>query len=457
MVGAGPRSNFFCVVSPDKRDRTQRTPRKEGWPWEVTYTDPGHPVDTHCLLKYLPRELYPLHLSNMSFTPPNLPNPSAAPPGLEHVDTAANLRALAALGLRDDQRDTDVKVTISVIPPSAGFNVTFDNEPDVDERLLHVRGKYALPPYLRHTGGDKKENESMLAVVLLPDHLLEESDPGFFLPSGILDDDKEDEKRLLQKLDSEEREAQRRPCRAEHCLKGRASELAASLSKNNVEHYEPNILFSPVPRPAFLSSRTSSSSSDDGSESTLVAISTSDLDSRGSRSASPDSAYSSESARSSSHSGEKKTGSRRRDDSVYFHASESRGVLLSDIKALKPGLLLAPEEEVLTSWGAPGCPTSIRIVINQHGYHKKSFFVPTRCYCSNITRAKLAYDITGLLELYFSTGTIRPGFAEDPNRRKGILGLYLHSLRRNPLDDTTVWRISVSDLPISWTAKSKTR
>lgn len=49
---------------------------------------------------------------------------------------------------------------------------------------------------------------------------------------------------------------------------------------------------------------------------------------------------------------------------IYFQRSPSEGALLSDVKFFKSGSLLGPEEDVMASWGMPGSPSWIHIMIN---------------------------------------------------------------------------------------------
>ncbi|KAF8071485.1 hypothetical protein FPV67DRAFT_875398 [Lyophyllum atratum] len=327
-------------------------------------------------------------MSTSTSSSPQLPS---APPGLEHVDIAANLKAFANLQL--DAEKLNNNITISVVPPTAGLGLTFDDEQHAENGLLHTNGKY-VPP--RPVGHDK--NQGVSSGGIPSTHDIEECDPIFFLPSWILDGNEEDETWLLRKLDLAEAAAEKRPCKAVNCLKRRAFELTASLPQDHENHFHTKAFFSPV-----STTRIYSTSSDTSSESGLesLSISTTNLDTASSRSPSPDSIQSSNSTSTSSHTGGRPTGRRQSEDSVYFHASGVKGVLLPDVLALKPDSMLLPEEEVLMSWGTRGRPACIRLVVNQHGYHKQTFFIPTRCFCSNITRAKLAYDIACVLESYF--------------------------------------------------------
>ncbi|KAG6824236.1 hypothetical protein H0H93_002331, partial [Arthromyces matolae] len=89
-------------------------------------------------------------------------------------------------------------------------------------------------------------------------------------------------------------------------------------------------------------------------------------------------------------------------DVIHFYANAKDGSLLSDLKTLKKGYLVGPEDDIMGSWGVGGSQTWLRIAVNQHGYEKKTLYALTRCNCANITRAGLGFEIASLLEQYFT-------------------------------------------------------
>ncbi|KAG6917847.1 hypothetical protein DXG01_000752 [Tephrocybe rancida] len=358
----------------------------------------------------------------------------------EYIDAFVSTRALSVLPVKGELSPTDVAFTI--IPPTARPYDSFDE--GLKKQLSHLRRDFKDSVF--HNVLDNKHNS-----ISCDKHAnLDDSEATYFLPPGLLEDSDIEQNALLRKLDLKDALARRRPCSASYCLKARAYEITDALSMRDVEHSSTEHLFSRI------SSRSSSwlfssSSSDCGSEDSAITPpfgtdGESNACSLSSRSLSPELSNSASTdikpLRHGSHNG-----------TVYFHASEFEGALLSDVKALKPGSLMGPDEDVMSSWGLPGCPAWIRIVVNQHGYQKQSVYIPTRCYCANITRARLAFDIASLLDLYFQNSPIRTGFENDQMRRKNIEGLYLHSLRRNVEDQVMVWRIAISNSAVSWSGK----
>ncbi|KAG6888009.1 hypothetical protein C0992_009922 [Termitomyces sp. T32_za158] len=230
------------------------------------------------------------------------------PPGLEHVDTTANLKALSKLGFV--QSATDNRSNIS---PSTTKIGEFLHGKRVE--LQHIDASSIALPNSKASGtkSDGARGESIFVTLSVKHESI------YFLPHGLLEDDEDEEIALIQRLDLKASIALRRSCDAPRCLRARRRHS-------------------------------------DGPES----------------------------------------------GAIYFHKSSFEGVLLTDIKSLKSGSLLGPEEDVMGSWGMPGSPTWMRIMINQHGYVKTTIHLPTKCYCANITRAGLALEIAFLLERYFA-------------------------------------------------------
>ncbi|RDB26069.1 hypothetical protein Hypma_006156 [Hypsizygus marmoreus] len=372
------------------------------------------------------------------------------PPGLQRVDTAANLKAIAALKLELNDKvpkDTGGNVTISIVPPTACLSSESEEPLKFDQGYLHTGGKYCLPSLLHRSYMLEEDEESdPQYVVLLPDDILDDARQKnhFFLPPEVFSEDRVEDEQLLKKLDEPQAPATSVNC-TDYCLKRHAEETAHVMPQTSGRLYPASALYSPVyPKSSGVGIFTSRSSSSN-SDSDINTFHTSDTSIDGvSRSSSPFSSV------TTSDTSVDSFWYPLNDDIVEFRSSRNVGVLLTDIKMLKAGCLLDPNDEVLNSWGTLGWPAWIRVILNRPGYYKRSFFIPIKCHCSVITRAKLAWDIASVVELYVAAAPIDWGMKDETPRRRDISGLYLHTLIRDLREENIVWRLSVSESKASF-------
>ncbi|RDB25640.1 hypothetical protein Hypma_006143 [Hypsizygus marmoreus] len=382
--------------------------------------------------------------------PSAIPTPRL-PPGLERVDTVSNLKAIAALKLELNEKvpkDIRDSVTISIIPPTARLTTESEEPAKIDQGYLHTGGRYCLPSLLHRSYMEEEEDEESdpQNVILLPDDILDEAlqKHHFFLPPEVLGVDKVEleEERLSKRLAELQVQSASVHC-TDYCLKRHAEEIAHVMLQTSGNLYPASALYSPVaPRRFNLGAfRPRSGSSDSDSDVNVFRTSDMSIDnvSRSSRSSSPLSSV------TTSDTSVNSLWYPLNDDIVEFRKARDVGVLLTDIKALKEGCLLDPNDEVLNSWGTLGWPAWIRVIVNRPGYYKRSFFIPIKCHCSVITRAKLAWDIANVVELYVAAAPIDWGIKDETPRRRDIAGLYLHTLIRDLREESIVWRLSVSE------------